>query len=385
MAYTTYATGTEEVVTKLVEQSGNRGVFVSRLARDRQQGRSSVHWVERTRGLSDLDYLTEIQKPAEKDGKGPIIHRAGGGSDLGCETKSAKAEQSPPFVFRVAAPPWWSEQDTEKFMTDSAWQGVKVLAQLDRGVFRIRTTERPTEQTTYYYDLNGGAYVKVTPQVRRTSSTPVGRFLNRPQLPWLAEKEEDPTALDVDMKKEEEQKEDEKAGEGGLAGEEGKGGQPRPGAPQPSAKKQKTDHAQDAISDKKSPIYGFQAVETGGGGLCGYCSVAGAMRLTNDKALEMTEANLKNIKADAGTLRVKTVQAMKKYSDKWKPMFAADPDFPEHTGNNWDEYMANCQKPEFGAGELRCGPSRTASGRQSRSSTRMRRTDGGGAPWSPAS
>lgn len=110
---------------------------------------------------------------------------------------------------------------------------------------------KAVEQTTYYYELNGGAHVKATPQVRKTNNTTVGRYLNRPQLPWMAEKEEDPTAPDTGMKVEERQTEE--------GGDEGKGGQPRPGAPQPRAKKQKTDHVQDTISDRKSPIYGFQA------------------------------------------------------------------------------------------------------------------------------
>lgn len=65
VAYMTYAMGTEAVIAKLVEQSGNRGVFVSRLARDRQQGRSSVFWTVRARGLSDLHYFAEVQKQAD--------------------------------------------------------------------------------------------------------------------------------------------------------------------------------------------------------------------------------------------------------------------------------------------------------------------------------
>ncbi len=123
-------------------------------------------------------------KSARDDGGGSLVHRAGGGRDLGYSKSTADLKTAAHLTFRVAAPLWWCEQDVENFLTDSGWQKVDVLAQLGRGTCRIRCTARPEEQTTYMYEVDG-IYVKVVPQTRKHTAPTMGKYMNRPQLSWL--------------------------------------------------------------------------------------------------------------------------------------------------------------------------------------------------------
>ena len=133
-----------KVVDQLVRQSGRHGVFVSRLASDlAAKPKKAVRWVDRLvdNAADERAYLEVVLASA---GEAPVVHRRGGGRDLGAEDACESGKQSPPYVWRASAPRWWTDEQLEAVLFGNGWKSAEVVAQLGHGTWRFKAAERLT-------------------------------------------------------------------------------------------------------------------------------------------------------------------------------------------------------------------------------------------------
>ncbi|CAK0833437.1 unnamed protein product, partial [Prorocentrum cordatum] len=366
-SYTMYVTGTPAQCSDLFKISGKHGVFVQHLASFRdQRHRTTVAWVARPAGLTPLEY----RDLALQEGNGkPLVHRMGGGPDLGYERGGIDARQCPPHIWRATTPRWWRTTDLESFLEANDWQQVQVLTHLSPGSWRVRAGARPLATTTYRYEAgfdDDMGHVTVLPLPRKVKSTSEGRTLRQPDFPWLdTEVPAAPPQGDAPAPP---------AGAAAAASDPpGEGDAPMPAAapaaPPATGKgadqqkrpgTQKTDGSKrlklddkQIVRDANCLLDGMEIVEAGGRGACGYCSIVAAGKLTRDASFSTAAVGaMEKIWVDAGTLRVQTAQLLKKNSDVWKPYWAQGPKHISHTGHTFDEYVAKCSAPDFWMDEL---------------------------------
>ncbi|CAK0859189.1 unnamed protein product [Prorocentrum cordatum] len=369
-SYNMYVTGTKEQVDALIAISGKKGVFVGHLATNRNKmARTTVSWVPRPADSTDKEYL-EIALQAAAGA--PLAHRIGGGPDLGFERAGIDVKASPPFVWKATTPKWWRSDQLESFLTGNGWTEPQVTGDLGHGVWRFRAKARPAESTSYMWEgADPSEKITALPMPRKVKQETVGKQLRRPALPWLDDEDTEP---DDDVAMDDADKKDQPGAGGPPAPAAAAGGQgadqqgkqqdqqpPRDPATKQGKGADDGDRAHkrlrldgnNVIKDKTCILDGYEVVETGGKGACGYCAVVGSGKMAKDTAADLSSQEvLDKIMKEAGTLRVQTVQQMTNNPDSWEPHWCFDPKAASHTGRTWAEYLNKCTDNAFYMGEL---------------------------------
>ncbi|CAK0813607.1 unnamed protein product, partial [Prorocentrum cordatum] len=369
-SYNMYVTGTKEQVDALIAISGKKGVFVGHLATNRNKmARTTVSWVPRPADSTDKEYL-EIALQAAAGA--PLVHRIGGGPDLGFERAGIDVKASPPFVWKATTPKWWRSDQLESFLTGNGWTEPQVTGDLGHGVWRFRAKARPAESTSYMWEgADPSEKITALPMPRKVKQETVGKQLRRPALPWL---DDEDTKPDDDVAMDDADKKDQPGAGGPPAPAAAAGGQgadqqgkqqgqqpPRDPATKQGKGADDGDRAHkrlrldgnNVIKDKTCILDGYEVVETGGKGACGYCAVVGSGKMAKDTAADLSSQEvLDKIMKEAGTLRVQTVQQMTNNPDVWEPYWCFDPKAASHTGRTWAEYLNKCTDNAFYMDEL---------------------------------
>lgn len=377
VALTTYVTTTVQSADALCNGSGMvNAVLVSRLARDRPATTTgAMHWTVRGE-LDDIEYIRAARAEAAKHGATGLVHRLGGGKDLGFVRKDPNLRATGPHLWVARAPIWWTAEDLAGFLCGAGWSDVTIVGRHQRA-WRFRAAERPADNTAYMYEV-GEDTLSVVLKQRKASARETGRALARPTLPWAEadrqkeqqKRDEEVRAMEVDAVKSGDDgsrtdgdKEARDGTEGGsalrddgdgtaVATEQGKLG--------PAAKRQKTDDKvgdglqayfrEEELQDKLCPLVGYRAVEAGGAGACGYVSIALAARLDADHDATAGGLPQEQTQTEGRTLRAKAAQALRS-SRTYKGYWAADPEHPEF-GDTYEAYCDHVEKPDFWIDEL---------------------------------
>ena len=359
VALVSYCTCSSSTASVLLGKSGQTPLFVSRLAKDKKKD-PEVHarWVDRPSDSSDFEYWLHACNVLKQSGATTgLIHRLGGGRDLGFEQKGLDPKTSAPFYWLATCPPFWAAQDLLNVLTSVGWDNPEVLGQSGKS-WRFRAKARPTKETTFVYELADDVTLKIVPQPRRLDiHNEYGKPLARPKVPWTTPPT---TTIEVPDTQLDEPMMDGASPDSTTTAHVADGEEKnkvkqhgaKPQGAEPPCKKARSTRAfgcEEVIQDPTCPLKGWTVIETGADGKCGYHSLVGATYLAGKFDMQLDE---KYVSKDAGSLRVKTAEWLFQDSARFKKSWAVDSDHPEHTGNSWDEYLKLVAKPDFWLDEL---------------------------------
>ena len=347
VALVSYVTCAQTTAEALLRASGQSALFVSQLSKDKKptEGNNALHpfWVPRPADTSDQEYrkiaLDELKTSGQNTG---LIHRLGGGRDLGFQRSGLDVCKTAPFLWLASCPVSWSAEDLSTFLLSVAWGQPEILGQSGRG-WRFRAAHRPLKETTYIYDVGEGGVLKIVPQPRKCDvQCEQSKPLGRPKVPWVSPVQSDES---------EAQQPDEVVEVSTSAPNNQRTTRP-PAQGQPPSKKQRSSEtfgSEEEITDPSCPLVGWKVVEAGGEGACGYKALAAALYFAGKYDIRLDEDS---VTKDARSLRVKAVQHLSKEARKFQSSWGADPLALEHTGKTWEEYLEKAAESTFLIDEL---------------------------------
>eukprot|EP00435_Cladocopium_sp_Y103_P028297 s1481_g7.t1 len=355
-----YAKVPVEKINDLLAKSGRSGVFVDRLAKERDK-KQFVSWV-RLDGLDPVAYLNKALAEA-KDKKSPVAWRAGGGNCLGIRLSDAPAVNVV-SVWRAKGVPFsWSEADLLKVLTEAGWTEVSVVAYPTKKVRPWLLKAKAPDSVEGVAGIEAGAVLILVEKAGARS--PVQRdskkLALRPLVGGL------PSAItpsgpidlvnDEDMQVAATELDDvHMDGSQTAAGEEpetGEGGIKRVGATPPSAEhvrkkvKERIDLSQ--VHPRKLVFPGFTVRDCGAEGSCGYNAIAVGSSLVRGSDWDSVKEKCAVMGA---TLRVQVSMHIAKHVKEYKPLWAPDTSrttVEKEDGSipsDWDSWLVSIRRPK---------------------------------------
>ena len=318
VALTSYVSCAEGTAEQLLKGSGSSALFVSRLAKDRSSDKDlQPYWVPRPIEASDQEYIKLARSELSTSGQATgLLHRLGGGKDLGFMRARIDAKSTAPFLWVAACPTGWAAEDLLTFLPSVGWKDAEVLGQSGKG-WRFKAKSRPNKETTYLYEI-GDQVLKVVPQPRKLEvQSEQSRPLARPKVPWSPEPNQETAAQEAASTQMDADSQDPDR---------------RPAQNLPAPKKHRsTDKfgAEEIIEDPSCPLAGWSVVEAGGTGACGYKALIASLFFASKFDMILQEGT---VSKDAGSLRVKTAQLLAKEARRFATSWARDEDNLEHSG-----------------------------------------------------
>ncbi|CAE7676109.1 xynB [Symbiodinium sp. CCMP2592] len=147
----------EATAKQLLNAGGMRGIFVARVGKQAAASESKPFWTKRLKDESRESYFRRVLGLSKKRAQ-PIIHRSGGGSDLGFPAwlDGDALEARPKHVLVRSVPRAWVDEDVVSFLAGLSWSEVKVTSRV-RGVWHVMATPPPSDfpVSSWKYSLEG--------------------------------------------------------------------------------------------------------------------------------------------------------------------------------------------------------------------------------------
>ena len=359
-----YAKVPVEKIDEVLAKSGRSGVFVDRLAKERDK-RQFVSWIQFDVG-DPAAYLSKALSDA-KAANSAVVWRAGGGNCLGVRSSTAPAVNAV-SVWRVKGAPFsWSDSDLFKVLTEAGWTELSVVAFPTKKIRPWLLKAKAPDSVAGVAGIEAGnilllveragARSPVTRESKKLAAKPVAGG-----LPSII-KPTGPIELDSDVELEQAdevvaptQLDSAPAAEdAAMNSQDGEAGVKRVGSPPPSAehvrKKVKDRNDLSKVPPRKLVFPGFTVRDCGAEGSCGYNAIAVGCALMRGGAWESVSDKCAVMGA---TLRVQVAMhvANDKHVREYRPFWTAD---TSHTSVEkedgpipltWESWLVAIRRPK---------------------------------------
>jgi hypothetical protein len=188
---------------KLVQLSGKRGIFVSKMP-TRDEPRKQVIWIEKPLGTETETYFQTAKKLADSSNL-PMALRQGGNSDIGLVGAKEGDVPNPtrPKMFCIrGAPRNWCQEDIEMLLGSQGWTNLEVVSRR-RSFTRGNEPEwfvkarAPNGSQNFWHYEDDSCHVTVSPSATKARNPKDSEWINGPVKRWVDHKRPEKPAHEV--------------------------------------------------------------------------------------------------------------------------------------------------------------------------------------------